>query len=105
MEKPDNEADVFLALQAIQNDPNLSLRRVAAIYDVSLTTLHARRAGRAPRRDTTPNSRIMTDLEEDVIFKRILDLDARVFPPRIADVKAMANSLRATRHAPSVGTR
>jgi 2-keto-3-deoxy-L-rhamnonate aldolase RhmA len=47
----------------------------------------------------------MTDLEEDVIVKHVLDLDARVFPPRIANVEAMANLLRATRHAPPVGTR
>jgi hypothetical protein len=47
----------------------------------------------------------MTDLEKDVIVKHVLDLDARAFPPRIANVEAMANSLRATRYAPPVGTR
>lgn len=47
----------------------------------------------------------MTNLEEEVIVKHILDLDARAFPPRIADVEAMANSLCATRNAPPVGTR
>jgi hypothetical protein len=46
-----------------------------------------------------PNSRTMTDLEEEVIVKYILDLDARAFPPRLADVEAMANSLRVTRNA------
>jgi hypothetical protein len=47
----------------------------------------------------------MTDLEEEVIVKYILDLDARAFPPRLADVEAMANSLRATRNALPVGGR
>jgi hypothetical protein len=52
-----------------------------------------------------PNSRTMTDLEEEVIVKYILDLDARAFPPRLADVEAMANSLRVTRNALPVGGR
>jgi hypothetical protein len=44
-------------------------------------------------------------MEEDVIVKHVFDLNARAFPPRMADVEAMANLLRATRHALSVGTR
>ena len=47
----------------------------------------------------------MTDLEEEVIVKYILDLDARAFPPRLANVEAMANSLRATCNALPVGGR
>jgi hypothetical protein len=100
-----NERDILLALQVIQKNPKLSIRRAAAIYNIPFSILQARRAGRTSRRDNTPNSRIMTDLEEDVIVKHVLDLDARAFPPRIANVEAMANLLRATRHAPPVGTR
>jgi 2-keto-3-deoxy-L-rhamnonate aldolase RhmA len=47
----------------------------------------------------------MTDLKKDVIVKHVFDLDARAFSPRIANVEAMANLLRATRYAPPVGTR
>jgi 2-keto-3-deoxy-L-rhamnonate aldolase RhmA len=64
-----------------------------------------RKFGVSFRRDTTSNCRILTILKEEVIIKHVLDLDARAFPPRIADVEAMANLLRATRHAPSVGLR
>jgi hypothetical protein len=47
----------------------------------------------------------MTDLEEEVIVKYILDLDARAFPPRLADVEAMVNSLCATHNALPIGGR
>jgi 2-keto-3-deoxy-L-rhamnonate aldolase RhmA len=47
----------------------------------------------------------MTDLKKDVIIKHVFDLNARAFPPRIANMEAIANLLRATRHAPPVGTR
>ncbi|KFZ23570.1 hypothetical protein V502_01949, partial [Pseudogymnoascus sp. VKM F-4520 (FW-2644)] len=100
MAKTYNEADLVLAVQAIQNNPKLSKRRAAKIYKVPESTLRARLSGRLSRRDTQPNSRIMTSLEEEVIVKHILDLDARAFPPRIADVEAMANSLCVTRNAP-----
>jgi hypothetical protein len=41
--------------------------------------------------------------EEDVIVQHILDLDARGFPPRLAAVKDMADSLLAERHRDPVG--
>ena len=36
--------------------------------------------------------------EEEVIIQHILDLDSRGFPPRLAAVKDMADSLLAARH-------
>jgi hypothetical protein len=36
--------------------------------------------------------------EEDVIVQHILDLDLRGFPPRLAAIKDMADSLLAERH-------
>jgi hypothetical protein len=41
--------------------------------------------------------------EEDVIVQHILDLDARGFPPRLAAVKDMADSLLAERYCDPVG--
>jgi len=38
-----------------------------------------------------------------LIVQHILDLDARGFPPRLAAVADMANSLRAKRHLGQVG--
>jgi hypothetical protein len=41
--------------------------------------------------------------EEDVIVQHILGLDPRGFPPRLAAVKDMADSLLAERHRDPVG--
>jgi len=62
-----NEARLLLALQALQDDKNLSLRKVAEIYDVDYTTLFYRRAGWFARRDIPANLRKLTDLEEKTI--------------------------------------
>lgn len=41
--------------------------------------------------------------EEEVIVKYVLNLNARGFPPRLAAVKDMADSLLAKRHRDPVG--
>ena len=46
------------------------------------------------KRDRAPNSRRLLNTEEEVIVKHILDLNAQGFPPRLAAVKDIANSLR-----------
>ena len=40
-----NEASVLLALEALENDKNLSLGKAAKIYNVPRMTLTRRRAG------------------------------------------------------------
>ncbi|KAJ8113168.1 hypothetical protein OPT61_g4640 [Boeremia exigua] len=92
------EAQIQLALQALKQDANLSQRRAAAIYRVPQSTLSTRRAGRPSRADTMPNSRGLDDNKERVIVDHILELDARGFGPQLADVAAIANSLRAKRN-------
>jgi hypothetical protein len=87
----------------MKRDATLSQRRAAAIYSVPQRTLSDRRAGRPSRADCTPNSRNLTLTEEGVIVQHILDLDRRGFPPRLAAVADMANSLRAERNLGPVG--
>lgn len=58
-----------------------------------------------PRRDIIANSRKLTNLEESVLIKYILDLATKGFPPRVSVVEDMANRLLATRDSPRVGTR
>ena len=98
-----NEAHIILALQALQNDKNLSERAAAKIYGVDRKTLGRRRAGRPARRDTTPKSRRLTDSEEKAIIQYIIELDARSFPPRLRGVEDMANHLLRVQDAPPVG--
>ena len=87
------EARVQLAIQALEQDANLSQRRAAAIYGASQSTISKRRAGQPSRVDTMANSRNLDDNEEQVIVKHILDLVARGFPPWLQDVADMANIL------------
>ena len=98
-----NEAHIILALQALQNDENLSERAAAKHYGVDRRTLGRRRAGRPARRDTTPKSRRLTDSEEKAIVQYVLELDARSFPPRLRSVEDMANQLLRVCDAPLVG--
>ncbi|KAJ8106216.1 hypothetical protein OPT61_g9685 [Boeremia exigua] len=98
------EAQVQLALQALKQDANLLQRRAVAIYNVPQATLSKRRAGQPLRADIIPNSRGLDNNEEQVIVNHILELDARGFGPQLADVAAMANSLRAKRNLGPVST-
>jgi hypothetical protein len=49
------------------------------------------------------NSRNLTNTKEQVIIKHILELVARGFPPRLAAVADIANSLRAERGLGYIG--
>ena len=91
MPSSSNEAHIILALQALQNDENLSERAAAKNYRVDRRTLGRRRAGRPARRDTTPKSRRLTDSEEKAIVQYITELYTRSFPPRLRGMEDMAN--------------
>jgi hypothetical protein len=103
MECLNKERQMILAIEAIQRDPEQSVRAIAKVYGVSRSSLGSRLNGITARRDTMPNSRKLTDLEESTIIQYVLDLDSRSFPPRLCGVRDMANRLLADRYAPSVG--
>ncbi|KAG7001033.1 hypothetical protein FocnCong_v013526 [Fusarium oxysporum f. sp. conglutinans] len=105
MPQPSNEARILLALQALQNNPKLSLRRAAKIYEVGFGTLRNRQNGIQSRDAWVPKSRRLTDLEEQIIVQFLLDLDSRGFPARLRFVEEIANSLLADRDASPVGKR
>src|SRR5450432_4800632 len=97
------ESDMTLALNALRMTRKLTLSRAAKIYKVPRTTLRNRYYGISSRHDTKPNSRKLTDLEEEVIVRHILDLDSRSFPPRIRCVEDIANRILNDRNATRVG--
>jgi hypothetical protein len=101
--QPSNERQVQLTLQAIKGDAPLSQRRAAAIYNVSQRTLRNQRDGRPSQADRWPITMNLTKLKEDVVAEHVLDLIGRGFPPRLAEVADMANSLRAERGLGQVG--
>jgi hypothetical protein len=99
------ERQIQLALQALKQDAKLSVRRAAAIFSASETTLRARRAGRPSRVNTIANSQNLTSAEEQVIVMRILELVTRGESPQLKVVASMANSLRKERSLAPVGPR
>ena len=103
MAGPSKEARLLMALEAIRKDKKLKVFAAAKLYDVPVTTLRRRRAGVPARRDTTPNSKKLTQSEEDAILQYIIELCARAFPPRLRGVEEMANQLLRVRDAPPVG--
>jgi hypothetical protein len=69
MEPLPKESRKILALQALKDDPRLSVRKAATIYEIPETSLRHRRAGMQPRRDVPANLRKLTDLEEKVLLE------------------------------------
>jgi hypothetical protein len=98
-----NEADIQLAIVALKLNQIQSSLRAAVTFNVTRSTLRNRRAGIPARRDCQPNSKKLTELEEEVIIGYILDLDQRGFAPTYAAVRDMADKLLAARGAGQVG--
>jgi hypothetical protein len=98
-----SEADIHLVILAIDLEQILTERRATETFDVPRTTLQRRRAGKPARRDCLPNSKKLTELEEEVIVRYMLDLDQRGFAPTYAAVRDMADKLLAARGAGQVG--
>ena len=53
--------------------------------------------GLTTRNETRPNRLKLSELEEGVIIRYILDLDSRGFAPRLASVKDIANYILESR--------
>ena len=96
MPQKNDERQINLALQAMQNDPDLSARAAGKIYSVDHEKLSRRKRGMRPRRDIPANLRKLTDLEESVLVQHILDLATKGFPPWMSIVEDIANRLCTT---------
>ena len=59
--------------------------------------------GRPPRPVYRPKGHKLTELEEEVIVQKILDMDTRGFTPRLASVEDMANFILKSRGGKCVG--
>ncbi len=70
---------------------------------MSETTLCERIAGRTPRSEIRPNCYKLSELEEQVIIRDILDLDLRGFAPRLASIEDIANYILESRGGGRVG--
>jgi hypothetical protein len=105
MEIQTQEARIILAIEAIRSSKKMSRRSAAKIFKVPESTLRLRMNGHTSLSERRPASHKLTELEEDVIIQRILDMDARGFAPRLAGVEDMANFILKSRAGKCVGTR
>ncbi|KFZ22953.1 hypothetical protein V502_02569 [Pseudogymnoascus sp. VKM F-4520 (FW-2644)] len=81
MEIQTQEARIILAIKAIQSPKKISRRSAAKIYNVPESTLRDRMTGRPSRPEYQPKGHKLTELEEEVIVQKILDMDTRGFAP------------------------
>ena len=103
MEIQTQEARIILAIEAIRTSKKLSRRSATKIYKVPETTLRHKITSLTARNETRPNRQKLSELEEGVIIRYILDLDSRGFAPRLASIKDMANYILESRGADRVG--
>ena len=105
MSSASKEARLLLALEALEDNDDLSTRAAAKLYNVPEATIRHRRNGRRTRHDIPANSRNLTNLEEQTIVQYMIELSTRAFPPRLYDVEDIANHLRREHNVPPVGKR
>ena len=89
-----NEADILLAIDSLKKGHFDSVRAAAKAFNVNHRTLARRRDGKtksAEERDMSFQK--LSQVEREVLIKRILDMDARGFGYSVADVSEMANLL------------
>jgi hypothetical protein len=79
MESLPKESRMILALEALKKDPQLSVQKAATLYKILESSLRDRRTGMRPRYEVPANSRKLTDLEEKVLLKSVLNLNIRGF--------------------------
>ena len=88
-----NEGNILLAISAFRSGQYVSMSATIKTYKVPKTTLISRIKGRPTREDFKPQNKRMSTIEEEVIVKNILKLDAQGLSPTIALVKEMADSI------------
>jgi hypothetical protein len=103
MEPLNKEARILLAVETFQNNQRKRVRSLTKAFDIPLSTLHDQIHDQTSRRDLPANSRKLTDQEESVLVREVLNLDSRAFPPRLDSVGDMANKLLTDRGATHVG--
>jgi hypothetical protein len=104
MESFSKESRILLAIKAFQQNKNLSIRKVAWVYNVCRQTVQNRMKGMPLKADSHNGRHLLTKSEENCFIEYILDLNNRGIPPRVTGVKDMANLLLKTRSDQQVGT-
>ncbi|APA10190.1 hypothetical protein SS1G_07383 [Sclerotinia sclerotiorum 1980 UF-70] len=103
MEIHSKEARIVLAIEAIELNKRLTIRKAANYYSVPRSTLFDRIQGRSNIAESRPKSHNLTELEEKMLIQYIIDMDDRGFAPKLNSVEDMANYMLETRGAKKVG--
>jgi hypothetical protein len=82
-----------MAVSAYKEKKIKSKQKAAGVFGVSRTTLRARLDGRKSRSETRANGHKLTNSEEDVLVKKLLDADKRGFSIRSEFLRQMAETL------------
>ncbi|EDN95831.1 hypothetical protein SS1G_12036 [Sclerotinia sclerotiorum 1980 UF-70] len=77
MESNNQEGRILLAIEAINKDQKLSIRKAAKLYNIPHTKIQRRIDGTTPRIESRANSHNLTKLEEEVLIQYIIDMDER----------------------------
>ncbi|EED15617.1 conserved hypothetical protein [Talaromyces stipitatus ATCC 10500] len=94
---------ILLAISDLQNGRILRVAQAARIYSIPRATLQDRLNGTQQRSQVRANSHKLTQCEEELLVKWILDLDKRGLPPRHSLVREMADYLLSQRGNQQVG--
>lgn len=94
-----------LAPHELQNNPKLSIRCAAKMYQVYYRTLQRRQHCTQSRRDIIPKSWKLSNLEKEILIHFVIDLDLQGFPLLYSFIKEMANCLLANCNALPIGKR
>jgi hypothetical protein len=62
------------------------------------STIRDRMNGRSAAQEYRPVAQNLTEIEEEVVFQYIINLDSRGFPPSIDSVCAMADHILVSRN-------
>jgi AraC-like DNA-binding protein len=81
------ERRLLLAIQAIKNKEISSLRDAARRFNVPEPTLCRRLRGTTSRAESRANSYKLTQIEEELLLKRIISIDDRGGAPRPSIVR------------------
>lgn len=91
------EGRIALALQAMELDSKLGIRKALRLYNVPYSTLYNRKHKRATRQEAQEVQQKLTKTEEQCLIDWVLSMDKRGFPPRIDHLRQLANLLLKSR--------
>ena len=74
MQSSSNENRIIMALQAINQNLKLSIKRASQIYKILHTTLINRRNSIQSKYNISSKSKNLTDLKKKIIFKHTINL-------------------------------